>query len=565
VRQALAAQRRRVNRTAFRRTEPISLRTPLALLLVSLGIIAGIWLWLARPIALPRAPIDTVAKLECVSYTPFRGAQTPLDPSLYVSADQIAHDLEQLAKITRCVRTYSVDVGLDQVPGQAAKFGLKVIQGIWLGSDRFKNARQIETAVALAKAHPDTIESLVVGNEVLLRGEMTSADLVSAIRLVKSKVGNVPVTYADVWEFWLRYRDVYDAVDFVTIHILPYWEDFPVRAKYAATHVDSIRKRMAVAFPNKEILIGETGWPSAGRMRAGALPSRANQARVVSEILDLARREKFHVNLIEAYDQPWKEALEGTVGGYWGLYDSKARALKYPPGQPITDYPAWREQMAGGIAFCLVIFGAALITLRRRPWSPRLSSWFVVALCATVGGTLAGMAVEKAMIESFGIAGSVRSAMLLIAAFGAPLLTAIAFMSGRHLPTFVEIVGPLDIRTTSRSQRFVGLILIVLVIIAAETALGFVFDPRYRDFPFAALTMAVVPFFALMLFNKPQQGTRPVAEMTFAGLFAISAIYILFNEGQNNWQSLWTCGMYLLLALTLSLARVAQSPEPADR
>ena len=38
----------------------------------------------------------------------------------------------------------------------------------------------------------------------------------------------MPVTYADVWEFWLRYRDVYEAVDFVTIHILPYWEDFPI-------------------------------------------------------------------------------------------------------------------------------------------------------------------------------------------------------------------------------------------------------------------------------------------------------------------------------------------------
>ena len=132
----------------------------------------------------------------------------------------------------------------------------------------------------------------------------------------------MPVTYADVWEFWLRNREVYDAVDFVTIHILPYWEDMPVRAKFAASHVDSIRRRMAVAFPGKEILIGETGWPSAGRMREGALPSRTNQARVVSEILDLAKREGFRVNLIEAYDQPWKRQLEGTVGGYWGLFDA---------------------------------------------------------------------------------------------------------------------------------------------------------------------------------------------------------------------------------------------------
>ena len=188
----------------------------------------------------------------------------------------------------------------------------------------------------------------MVGNEVLLRGEMTAADLAANIRSVKSQV-TIPVTYADVWEFWLRHREVYDAVDFVTIHILPYWEDFPIRARHAAAHVEAIRKRMAVAFPGKEILIGETGWPSAGRMREGALPSRANQAKVVSEILALAKRENFRVNLIEAYDQPWKRQLEGTVGGYWGLIDAVNRAVKFPPNQPISNYPLWKLHMASGM------------------------------------------------------------------------------------------------------------------------------------------------------------------------------------------------------------------------
>ena len=297
--------------------EPISFRTPLTLLLISLSAIAAVWWWLAMPITLARAPIDPDAKLMCVSYAPFRGAQTPLSPTTHVTAEQIAQDLEQLGKITDCVRTYSIENGLDQVPELAAKAGLKVIQGIWLGSNRLKNLAQIATVVGLAKEFPDVITSVVVGNEVLLRGEMTTADLAAIIRSVKSQVA-VPVTYADVWEYWLRNREIYEAVDFVTIHILPYWEDFPIRAKHAAAHVDDIRRRMAVAFPGKEILIGETGWPSKGRMREGALPSRTNQARVVSEILDLAKRENFRVNLIEAYDQPWKRELEGTVGGYWG-------------------------------------------------------------------------------------------------------------------------------------------------------------------------------------------------------------------------------------------------------
>jgi exo-beta-1,3-glucanase (GH17 family) len=540
--------------------EPISFRTPLALLLISLAAIAGVWWWLATPINLVRAPIDPNAKLQCVSYAPFRGAQTPLSPTTMIPPEQIAQDLAQLVKISDCVRTYSVENGLDQVPAQAAKVGLKVIQGIWLGSTRLKNLAQIATVVALTKQFPQVITSVVVGNEVLLRGEMTTADLAATIRSVKAQVA-VPVTYADVWEFWLRNREVYDAVDFVTIHILPYWEDFPIRAKYAAAHVDAIRQRMAAAFPGKEILVGETGWPSEGRMREGALPSRTNQARVVSEILDLAKREGFRVNLIEAYDQPWKRQLEGTVGGYWGLFDSVNRAVKYPPGEAISNFPQWKWQMSLGMAFSVLIFGTAGITLRRRPWTPRLSSWIAVGLSATSAGILLGVATDKLLYESYGFGGWLQWGALLAAGIASPLLCTNALMSGRPLPTFLDLLGPrVDDRPTPLLTIMLGITLIVTTLIGAETALGFVFDPRYKDFPFAALTMAVLPFATLVL-NRPSKGARPIAEAVFAGLFALAALYTGLNEGANNWQSLWTCAAYLLFALTLWRARAVQILE----
>jgi len=544
--------------------EQISLRTPLALLLISLGAIAAAWWWLATPITLARAPIDPAAKLLCVSYAPFRAAQTPLVPTTHITSEQIAQDLAQLAKISDCVRTYSIENGLDQVPGLAAKVGLKVIQGIWLGSDRLKNAAQISTVVGLTKQYPDVISAVVVGNEVLLRGEMTTSDLVATIRSVKSQV-TVPVTYADVWEFWLRNREIYDAVDFITIHILPYWEDFPIRAKYAAAHVDSIRKRLAVAFPGKEILIGETGWPSEGRMRAGALPSRTNQARVVSEILAMAKLENFRVNLIEAYDQPWKRRLEGTVGGYWGLLDSVQRALKYPPGEAISNFPLWKWQMGAGMALAVLVFGTGWLTLRRRPWKPRLSSWVAVALSATSGGILLGIAADKMYYESYGFGGWLGWGALLAAGVASPLLCTNALMSGRSLPTFLELLGPREARTRSALPILLGLVLAVTCLVAAETALGFVFDPRYKDFPFASLSMAVLPFATLMLLNRPKAGARPIAEAVFAGLLAGAALFTGFNEGPDNWQSLWTCAAYLLFALTLWQARGVQIPELAAR
>ena len=313
--------------------------------------IVAAWWWLAAPVTLVRAPIDPEAKLECVSYAPFRGEQTPHNPQLIVSPEQIAEDLGELAKVTKCIRTYSIDNGLDKVPELASRVGLKVLLGVWIGRDRAKNVLLINHAVALANDHPGVVTSVIVGSEVLLRGEMTVSDLREFIRSAKARV-HVPVTYADVWEFWLRYREMAPDVDFVTVHMLPYWEDVPPRAEEAAAHVDEIRKQVAAAFPGKEILIGEAGWPSQGRMRDGSLASRINQARFISELLERARTEKFRVNLFEAYDEPWKRKWEGTVGGYWGMFNAGDRQLKYPAGVPIGNYPRWKWQMAGGLALC---------------------------------------------------------------------------------------------------------------------------------------------------------------------------------------------------------------------
>src|SRR5262249_58646287 len=128
--------------------------------------------WLATPVILARARIDPAAKLECVSYAPFRGDQTPHDPTLVVSPDQIAEDLVELAKVSKCVRTYSIDNGLDKVPELASKVGLKVLLGVWLGRDHAKNALLADTAIALARDNPGTVGAIIVGSEVLLRGDM---------------------------------------------------------------------------------------------------------------------------------------------------------------------------------------------------------------------------------------------------------------------------------------------------------------------------------------------------------------------------------------------------------
>jgi exo-beta-1,3-glucanase (GH17 family) len=531
------------------------MRLVLALFALSAAVIAGVWIWLGQPVAMPPGSLGMSGKLYCVSYAPFRGGQTPLDESIQIPAAQIEDDLARLARITNCVRTYSTDYGLDQVAEIAGRHGLKVMQGLWVSSKPQKTAIQIEAAVALANRFPGVISAVIVGNEVLLRGEMLAGDLAQLIRSVKARV-RVPVTYADVWEFWLRNPDVAAAADLITIHILPYWEDIPIAARNAGAHVDSIRGRVAAAFAGKEVLIGEFGWPSAGRMREGALPSPANQAGVIQDVLARARAGHFRVNVIEAFDQPWKRAFEGTVGGHWGLLDGTTRDFKFNWNEAVSNHPQWLWQALGGVLFALAVFGSA-VRARHRMVAPR--AWLGVAICATVGGIVMGWIIEEIPLESLGIGGWSRSLAVAAVALLAPPLGAAAMTSGRVVPSFAVIIGPAAGRTRDLLTRAYGGVLIAFTLLAIMAALELVFDPRYRDFPFAPFTAAVVPYLLHSVLDARRTGARAAAELSAAILLAASAVYIAINETFTNWQSLWLCAVLAALAAILARARAAQS------
>ena len=537
------------------------MRVAFGLFIAVAGVIVGSGWWLGKPIAMPRSPLDPGEKLYCVSYAPFRGQQSPLDLSTRIDPRQIEDDLERLSRLTDCVRTYSTDLGLDRVAEIAGRHGLKVIQGLWIGREAARNQQEVATAVGLARRFPEVIRSIVVGNEALLRGEIGPDALAGIVRAVKAQVGKVPVTYADVWEFWLRAREVYDAVDFVTIHILPYWEDFPIPASEAAAHIDAIRRKVAAALPGKEILIGEVGWPSAGRMREGALPSPADQARVIHDILTIGKREKFNVNVIEAFDQPWKERLEGTVGGHWGFLDGQTREFKFAWGRALSNHPDWQLRAVEGILLATLVFAVALAESRRKRGAGAAVRvrLLAVAAIALAPGALIGWAIANVPIESLGIGGWLRSCAMVGLAVASPVLCAAASIRQLAIPGFSCVIGARAERSPDPLVLALGLAFVAISVIALDTALGLVFDPRYRDFPFAPLTAAVIPFLVLSVAAPRVAARRGMAEIVAGAVLAASAIYIALNEGVDNWQAVWVSAILAALAITLFRSRDARS------
>jgi len=145
-------------------------------------------------------------------------------------------------------------------------------------------------------------------------------------------------------------------------------------------------------------------------------------------------------------------------------------------------------------------------------------------------------------------------------------------MRARTIPAFGTVLTRHPATFDCRLTPALGFFLIATTLMTVLVALGLVFDPRYKDFPYAPLTAAIVPFFVLSFLSPRANGPRALAEHVAAATLALSLIYIAFNESFANWQALWLCGLLGLLAFTLQTARDAQDsgsearqPAPTSR
>ncbi len=508
----------------------------------------GVWAVLGRPVDLPPAPEP---KLHCVSYTPFRGDQTPYDRSLVIPREQIAEDLDLLKPITDCVRIYATDQGLDQVVPLAAERGMQVLLGIWISAERESYEPQIGKAIELAKAHPQAIKAIIVGNEVLLRGEQSGETLAELVTRVKQATG-LPVTYADVWGFWQKApQSLVDAVDFMTIHILPYWEDDPAPSTMTVPHLEYVFAEMNRQFPGKRLMIGETGWPSAGRAREDAIPSIIDQARYLRDFLVYAKAHELDYNFIEAFDQPWKRAQEGAVGGYWGLFTSD-RQVKFDWFKPVSNHPDWPV-----LAAISVLIGLGALRLAR-PRADGMKAALALSLLALAGGVLITLQAERAYLI-FVTAADLAVEIGLVAQSLAVLILGLRGSGDLGTAPLGQATRWL-IALDTRPVPVASLLRLVVLLGAATVALALAFDSRYRGFPLATYAVPAACF--LLLQAKAGRLLFPIIdgreERILSAIFVACAAYIAWFEGPLNWQALSFSG--LLLAFAFNIAGAWRRP-----
>lgn len=307
----------------------------------------GLWAYLNQPNDEPPWP----GRVQGMAFSPFQAGQDPV-VQVMPSEQQIDGDLQLLSDKVTAVRTYSSLKALGRVPEIAARHRLKVALGAWLDRRLPTNDLEVDAAIRLANAHSNVIR-LVIGNEAILRGDLTVAQLSEQLDRVREAVSQ-PVSTAEPWHVWMKHPELVEHVDYLAVHLLPYWEGVDVERAidYISTRMDQLEQ----AYPDKPIVIAEVGWPSDGRTRDSAVASTSNQAMFLRRFLDRAKDEGYIYYLMEAFDQPWKVRYEGGVGAYWGIYDVHRQA-KFAFVEPIVRIPEWQTLAITSVLIASVVLG----------------------------------------------------------------------------------------------------------------------------------------------------------------------------------------------------------------
>ncbi|MEQ1802808.1 MAG: glycosyltransferase [Gammaproteobacteria bacterium] len=314
-----------------------------------------LWGLANRPVAEPAWPQE----IQGFAFSPFRDGQDAVAGE-FPTVAQIDEDLALLKGRTRSVRTYTTEGTLAEVPALARKHGIKVALGAWIDARRFANASQVEQAIRLARQNSNVIR-LIVGNEVVLRGDIPVSELTAYLDRVRSAVKQ-PVSTAEPWHVWLRHPELVDHVDYLAVHMLPYWEG--VSAEASIGYIDDKVALLEKAFPGKKIVLAEVGWPSNGRTREAAVASDANEAMFLRRFLHRAKEQRYVYYLMEAFDQPWKAQSEGSVGAYWGVYDVERQA-KFPFKADIVRIPEWRVLATVAVGLAILMLAVFSVDSRK--------------------------------------------------------------------------------------------------------------------------------------------------------------------------------------------------------
>jgi GPH family glycoside/pentoside/hexuronide:cation symporter len=262
-------------------------------------------------------------KLKGLCFSPYVDGQNAND---VLSELQVIRRMDIISPYTTSVRSFSCTNGNELIPQIAKQKGLKTIVGAWIGKDKKRNEKEIEGLIRLAKT--GFVDIAAVGNEVLLRGDVSEEQIIEYVNYVKNELKglNIPVCYVDTYYEYSNRPNLEKISDIILINCYPFWEGANIdNSLLQLRQMYAITQKIA---NGKEIVITETGWPSQGEAVKNANSTKLNAMKYFIQTQQWAKTENIEMYHFSSFDETWTVNVEGELGARWGLWD-KDENLKY--------------------------------------------------------------------------------------------------------------------------------------------------------------------------------------------------------------------------------------------
>lgn len=241
-----------------------------------------------------------------------------------LSKEQIQQRMDVIAPYTKWIRSFSCTDGNELIPEVAKGRRLKTMVGAWIGADKAQNEKEISKLIQLAKKR--YVDIAVVGNEVLLREELSEEELLGYVRKVKEALPNIPVGYVDAYYQFYERPHLVEACDIILANCYPFWEGSSIEE--SSSYLKKMHAVTIQAAKGKPVIITETGWPNKGENTEAASPSEDNAMKYFINIANWSIEKKIPMFYFSSFDESWKVHHEGDVGARWGIWDKEGN-LKY--------------------------------------------------------------------------------------------------------------------------------------------------------------------------------------------------------------------------------------------
>ncbi len=249
-----------------------------------------------------------------ICFSPYKDNQNVGDQ---LSKEQIEQRMKIVSPYVQWIRSFSTTGGNELTPEIAHKYDKKSVVGAWIDDNLQNNEREMKQLITLANS--GAVDIATVGNETIMRGELSVEQMIDYLKRVKEKLPNTPVAYVDAYFVFLDHPELLDYCDVVMINCYPFWEGYSIENSMSV--VEKMYALVSSISKGKKVIISETGWPTEGQTVGDAIPSLENMMKYFINMATWSKANDVDMYYFSSFDESWKVRHEGDVGARWGLWN----------------------------------------------------------------------------------------------------------------------------------------------------------------------------------------------------------------------------------------------------